>query len=67
MNSIPKVTIVIASRFRQDDLFEGPFRRPPFPRFFDDFHGRSLDGTGAFAKSKHYEALKMKLKEVRIA
>ena len=25
---------------------------------FDDFHGGSLDGTGAFTQSRHYETLK---------
>ena len=32
---------------------------------FDDFHGESLDGTGAFAQSRHYKTLKGKLREGR--
>jgi hypothetical protein len=31
--------------------------------FFDDFHGGSLDGTGAFKQSRYYEALKRRLQE----
>jgi hypothetical protein len=30
---------------------------------FDDFHGGSLDGTGAFKQSRHYDALKRRLQE----
>jgi GTPase SAR1 family protein len=30
---------------------------------FDDFHGGSLDGTGAFKQSRYYEALKRRLQE----
>jgi predicted kinase len=30
---------------------------------FDDFHGGSLDGTGAFKQSRYYEALKRRLQD----
>ena len=30
---------------------------------FDDFHGGSLDGTGNFVKSRHYDALSRELRD----
>jgi adenylate kinase family enzyme len=64
MNSIPKVVIVIGLPGSGKTTYSKAHFANRLPNdLFDDFHGGSLDWTGAFAKSRHYEALKKKLEE----
>jgi hypothetical protein len=63
---MPVVTIVIGLPGSGKTTFLRIQFADHFPNgCFDDFHGGSLDGTGAFAQSRHYETLKRKLREGR--
>jgi hypothetical protein len=46
-------------------LLEGQPADHPWGKHFDDFHGDSLDGSGAFPQSQYYVELKKELREGR--
>ncbi len=66
MELTPKVTILVGlpgsgKTTYLNSQFPGDLQNCAF----DDFHGGSLDGTGTFGKSRHYETLKKRIQEGR--